>query len=213
MSGVVLADALRMLRETRDDRTIVVTTMGAAREWMALGPLHPLDFVLVPSSMGQASSLGLGLALARPDLRVVVVNGDGSLLMNLGSLVTIAAARPRNLVMVVAANGVYEVTGSQPTPGALAGVDFGAVAVGCGWEHVIPCDTQDAWHQALGSQEGTDGPVLVVLGTAAAPGGVGPRSPGKAAPRAAAFMSALASTRTSVDRDGNPPRSVPGDAA
>lgn len=192
MSGVHLAEALRALRDWRDDRTIIVTTMGAAREWMALGALHPLDFVLVPSSMGQASSLGLGLALARPDLRVIVVNGDGSLLMNLGTLVTIAAARPANLWMVVAVNGVYEVTGAQPTPGSLAGTDLATVARGCGWDHVITCTSQEAWHQALTWPSGTNGPRLTVLETAVTPGGVGPRSPGKAGPRAAAFGRAVA---------------------
>ncbi|MBL8961465.1 MAG: hypothetical protein JNJ98_16520 [Gemmatimonadetes bacterium] len=166
--------------------------MGAAREWMALGPLHPLDFVLVPSSMGQASSLGLGLALARPDLRVVVVNGDGSLLMNLGSLVTIAGERPPNLLMVVVANGVYEVTGGQPTPGVAAGVDLATVASGCGWKQVITCRTQDQWRQSLVAQQETNGPRLVVLETRANPGAAGPRSPGKAQLRAAAFTDAVA---------------------
>jgi thiamine pyrophosphate-dependent acetolactate synthase large subunit-like protein len=192
MSGVELSSAMRVLREWRDERTIVVTTMGAAREWMALGPLHELDFVLVPSSMGQASSLGLGLALARPDLRVVVVNGDGSLLMNLGTLVTIAAQRPTNLAMIVVANGVYEVTGAQPTPGAEARADIATVARGAGWDHVIPCATQDDWCQSLSGMWESHGPILVVLETAATPGGVGPRSPGKGAPRAAAFKEAVA---------------------
>lgn len=192
MSSVQLGEAMRTLRAWRDDRTIIVTTMGAAREWMALGPLHALDFVLVPSSMGQASSLGLGLALARPDLRVIVVNGDGSLLMNLGSLVTIAAARPRNFAMVVVANGVYEVTGAQPTPGSLAGADLATVARGCGWDHVIRCATQDEWRQSLTMAPGTDGPRLTILETQVTPGGVGPRSPGKAGPRAATFHQVLA---------------------
>lgn len=191
MSGVELMAAMRTLHGVRDHRTIVVTTMSAARDWMALGPLHPLDFVLVPSSMGQASSLGLGLALARPDLRVVVVNGDGSLLMNLGTLVTIAGQGPRNLTMVVCVNGVYEVTGGQPTPATAAGVDFGLIARGAGWEHVIPCRTQDDWRQALEGAAGSHGSRLVVLETELVPGGVGPRSPGPAPARAEAFRRAL----------------------
>lgn len=193
MSGINLSSAMRVLREWRDDRTIVVTTMGAAREWMALGPLHPLDFVFVPSSMGQASSLGLGLALARPDLRVVVVNGDGSLLMNLGSLVTIAAERPPNLMMVVAVNGVYEVTGGQPTPGVAAGVDLAAVAAASGWEHVIRCSAQEQWHQSLTKAVRTNGPRFVLLEAAQViSGGAGPRSPGMGGPRAVAFAEAVA---------------------
>ena len=67
-----------------------MTTMAAAREWQKLQK-QPLDFVLVPSSMGQATALGLGIALAQPEQKVIVCNGDGSMLMNLGSLVTITA--------------------------------------------------------------------------------------------------------------------------
>ena len=66
-----LRDALQALHAARRDDDVVVTTMGAAREWMALGT-HPLDLVLVPSSMSQATSVALGLALAQPRRRVIV---------------------------------------------------------------------------------------------------------------------------------------------
>lgn len=82
-------------------------------------------------SMGLASSIGLGLALARPDRRVVVLDGDGSLLMNLGSLATIARYRPANLVLVVWDNERYGTTGGQPTATA-SGTDLAAVARGAG---------------------------------------------------------------------------------
>ena len=78
-------------------------------------------------SMGLTSSIALGLALARPDRRVVAVDGDGSLLMNLGSLATIAACRPRKLVVVVMDNGEYATTGGQPTFTA-GGADLEAAA-------------------------------------------------------------------------------------
>ena len=94
--------------------------MSPARDWMTL-PQQPLDVVFVPSAMGHATSIGLGLALAQPDRRVIVCNGDGSMLMNLGSLVSIAGAGATNLVVLVFDNGVYEVTGSQPTPGSRPG--------------------------------------------------------------------------------------------
>ena len=71
--------------------------------------------------MGGASSLGLGLALARPDRRVIVFDGDGSLLMQLGSLATIAGAAPRNLVHFLFKNGVYHTSGAQGIPGGLVG--------------------------------------------------------------------------------------------
>lgn len=193
MSGarMSLRRALEALRDVRTGRDVIVTTMGAAREWMAMGPLHPQDFVMVPSSMGQATSLGLGLALARPDLRVTVVNGDGSMLMNLGSLVTIAALRPRNLVVMVGVNGAYEVTGAQPTPGVAAGTDLAAVARGCGIDAVHEFSALDAWIAALPEVLATPGPVFVQLDVEVVPGGAGPRSPGPAGERARAFMAAL----------------------
>jgi thiamine pyrophosphate-dependent acetolactate synthase large subunit-like protein len=78
-------------------------------------------------SMGLASSIGLGLAMARPDLRVFVLDGDGSLLMNLGSLATIGWVRPENLVIVVWDNGEYGTTGGQQTATA-HGADLEAAA-------------------------------------------------------------------------------------
>ena len=86
-SGMPLPEVLQILHEARRDE-VVVATMGSGREWSKFAP-HPLDLVYVPSSMGQATSVGLGIALAQPDRKVVVCNGDGSMLMNLGSLVTI----------------------------------------------------------------------------------------------------------------------------
>jgi sulfopyruvate decarboxylase subunit beta len=76
-------DALRAVHATRRDQDVVVTTMTPARDWMKL-PQHPLDMVLVPSAMSHATSMGLGIALAQTDRRVIVCNGDGSMLMNLG---------------------------------------------------------------------------------------------------------------------------------
>ena len=146
--------ALAVLRELRSAGDVVVTSMGSAREWMAMGPLDPLDFVFVPSSMGEAPSLGLGLALAQPARRVFACNGDGSTLMNLGALATISAAAPANLVLIVFDNGVYEVTGAQPTPGSALGrpdrrgVDFAAIARACGWPSVFRYRELDEWRDA-----------------------------------------------------------------
>jgi thiamine pyrophosphate-dependent acetolactate synthase large subunit-like protein len=78
-------------------------------------------------SMGLASSIGLGLAMARPDLRVFVLDGDGSLLMNLGSLATIGWVRPENLVVIVWDNAAYATTGGQDTATA-HGADLESVA-------------------------------------------------------------------------------------
>jgi thiamine pyrophosphate-dependent acetolactate synthase large subunit-like protein len=186
-----LGEAVRAVRDARGDGDVVVTTMGASREWMAMGLLHPRDFVLVPSSMGQATSVGLGLALAMPGRRIIVVNGDGSMLMNLGSLVTIAAQRPPNLLLVLCDNGAYEVTGAQPTPGVAAGTDLAAVARACGIADVRRYADADRWGADLPALLSGRGPIVAVLDVAVTPGGAGPRSPGPAAARARRFMDAL----------------------
>ena len=111
---IPLDDALAVIRDLRSDEDVVVTTMSSAKVWMDLGPAHPLDMVFVPSCMGHASSVALGIALAQPRRRVIVCNGDGSMLMSLGSLVTIAAESPPNLKIIIMDNGIYEVTGGQP---------------------------------------------------------------------------------------------------
>ena len=192
-----LREALAALRDARDEADVVVTSMGSAREWMALGPLHPLDFVFVPSSMGQAPSLGLGLALAQPDRRIVAVNGDGSMLMNLGALVTITAERPANLVVVVCDNGVYEVTGQQPTAGAGEartsgrGVDFPAMARACGFESVHRFTDAGQWASRARAVLDAAGPTFVSLEVEPVAGGVAPSSPGPAPARAREFMAAI----------------------
>jgi thiamine pyrophosphate-dependent acetolactate synthase large subunit-like protein len=192
-----LRGALAVLREQRASGDVVITSMGSAREWMAMGPLDPLDFVFVPSSMGQAPSLALGIALAQPSRRVYACNGDGSTLMNLGALATIGAEAPRNLVLVVFDNGVYEVTGAQPVPGSLpersgrSGVDFAEIARACGWTSVFRYRDLAEWRAAAAAAIGAAGPVFIVLEVAPVPGAVGPRSPGPTGERARKFSAAL----------------------
>ena len=198
--GMPLVGALRAVRAVRREGDVVISAMGAAREWMALGT-HPLDWVFVPSSMGQATALGLGLALAQPERRVIVLNGDGGMLMNLGSLVTIGSLAPANLVVLLLDNQVYEVTGAQPTPGAAAGrvggdeVDFAALARASGIGSVFRFTSLDAWVADLGRVFSAPGPTVAVLDVAPVPGARGPRSPGPAPERARAFIAALASRR------------------
>ncbi|MFC1984287.1 thiamine pyrophosphate-dependent enzyme [Chloroflexota bacterium] len=107
-------DALRVISQHRGDG-LVMSVMAAAWEWRHISTKPDLD---LPSggAMGKCSSVGLGLALARPDRKVIVLDGDGSLLMNLGSLVTIANMAPPNLVHFVFENSVYRITGGQPIP-------------------------------------------------------------------------------------------------
>lgn len=184
---IELYDALRPLRDRRRDADVVIATMAAARAWMELSS-HPLDFIFVPSSMSHATSFGLGIALAQPHRRVIVCNGDGSMLMNLGSLVTIAAQAPPNLVVIVLDNGVYEVTGAQPVPGR---VDFVGIARASGFRSMHHYSTMDGWANDAERVLNEPGPVFVLLDIAPVPGRPGPRSPGPAAERAQAFMRAL----------------------
>ena len=186
-----MREAVEILRDARGASDIVIPSMGSAREWLALGPLHDLDFVYVPSAMGHATSVGLGLALAQPDRRVIVLSGDGSLLMNLGSLVTISEQSPRNLVIVLFVNGVYEVTGAQSTP-QRGQVDYVAIARASGVASVFHWSSIDGLRTGIRKALGMAGPTLVVLDVVPIPGAVGPRSPGPTVARVEHFIKALA---------------------
>ncbi|MBP2030778.1 sulfopyruvate decarboxylase subunit beta [Methanohalophilus levihalophilus] len=99
-------------------------------------------------SMGLASSIGLGLALARPDKRVIAIDGDGSVLMNMGSLATIANQHPENYILVIIDNSSYGSTGSQPT--ATSGkTNLASVAKGAGIESVYDISNPDELKETL----------------------------------------------------------------
>jgi thiamine pyrophosphate-dependent acetolactate synthase large subunit-like protein len=91
---------------------------------------RPQNFYML-GSMGLAFPIALGVALAQPQRRVIALEGDGSLLMQLGCLATIASLKPKNLSLIVMDNGIYQITGAQPTPAA-ASSDIVAIAQGCG---------------------------------------------------------------------------------
>jgi thiamine pyrophosphate-dependent acetolactate synthase large subunit-like protein len=129
--------------------------------------------------------------LARPDRRIIVCNGDGSMLMNLGSLVTIAAAAPLNLTALVFDNGAYEVTGGQPVPGARS-LDFAGLARSSGFTSVFGFARIDEWRRSVRAVLDAPGPTFVVLDVAPVSGAPGPRSPGPAGERARRFIAALA---------------------
>ena len=112
-------------------------------------------------AMGSVSSVGLGLALARPDLRVIVLDGDGSLLMNLGSLTTISALRPMNLVHIVFDNRMYETTGGQATH-TRRGVNLANVARGAGIEQVREVSDLPAFLDAAREALSGPGPWFIV---------------------------------------------------
>ena len=150
-------EALQALARLRTDE-IVVATYQAAFDWMRIAP-HPLNYVSI-GAMGVASSHALGLALGRPDRKVIVLDGDGSLLMNLGTLVTIAGAAPRNLVHFVCENGCYEANGSHPLPNQ---VEFPAMARAAGIPHVFAFNDLATFTEALPGVLALDGPVFAAL--------------------------------------------------
>ncbi len=154
-------DALREIAAARGD-AICVPTMTAAPAWRALAP-GDLSVTCV-GFMGGASALGLGLALARPDRRVIVLDGDGSLLMQLGSLATVAGAAPRNFVHVVFKNGVYHTSGAQEIPGGPT-VDFVLMARAAGYRDAWAIDDLDDLRRRLPAILSAEGPVLVELST------------------------------------------------
>jgi thiamine pyrophosphate-dependent acetolactate synthase large subunit-like protein len=122
---VTRLEATRIIADAAGDAPIVAS-LGHPAYDLFVAADRPQNFYTW-GSMGVASSIGLGLALARPDRRVFVIDGDGALLMNLGSLATIGLVRPANLVLVVVDNEAYATTGGQATPTA-HGADLEAAA-------------------------------------------------------------------------------------
>jgi thiamine pyrophosphate-dependent acetolactate synthase large subunit-like protein len=166
-------EALEILAAHRGNH-IVITTMASVAIWPQFSDT-PLDFAYVPSSMGQAPALGLGLALAQPDRGVIVINGDGCMLMNLGSLVTIASY-PANLYLLIMDNGIYEVTGGQPTAGA-GHTDFAAMAKAAGIKRVYTFNMADAWRFRASEALSGKGPVVIWLEVEGKTGQKTPKAP------------------------------------
>lgn len=165
--GMPVVEALQVLAECCTGSQIVVTNQGSARIWPKLRN-RALDFHYNPSTMGGAIPLGLGLALAQPRREVVVVTGDGSLLMNLGSLVTVVSAGAANLTIVLLDNGMYEVTGGQRTP-ATRSTDYGGMAQAAGFESVWRYDQLTKWQAGAAAALQLPGPRFIELSVQPAP--------------------------------------------
>src|SRR5918912_608085 len=125
--------ALELIDAAFPDQPLVLTLGGTIREMLAVVGRKP-NHLYSLDAMGQPLAIGLGLALGlvdRSQHKVVVVEGDGSLLMGFSALASVGALKPRNLVLVVLDNGVYLATGGQPT--AAHDTDLVGVARACGW--------------------------------------------------------------------------------
>jgi thiamine pyrophosphate-dependent acetolactate synthase large subunit-like protein len=145
--------AAALLRERGD--LLTVTGLGAPAWDVTAAGDHPLNFPLW-GAMGGAAMIGLGLALAQPERPVLVITGDGEMLMGLGSLATIAVQRPANLGIAVLDNGRYGETGMQRTHTAY-GVDLAAIAAGCGFAASAVIDAMagvKGWRRRLHRHEG-----------------------------------------------------------
>lgn len=139
-------DAMQAIYD-RLERCVVVTIMGAvSAELQSLG--HRPNFFYLQHAMGLASSMGLGIALSRPELKVVVFDGDGSILMNLGSLTTLARYRPPNLVHVVFDNESLLSVGGFPTATA-TGSDIAGMAAAAGIPRTATIRSLDQFVQSF----------------------------------------------------------------
>lgn len=173
-AGLLRTEAVKVLAAARGDMLSLVT-MQAVAPWNACGQADDRNFN-VTGCMGSAASIALGLALARPDDRVLVLDGDGSLLMQLGSLVSVAGQQPPNLYHVVFENGVYETSGGQSVPGRQV-ADLGTIALACGYRHVEKFASQAQLAAGIGACLQRRGPVFVSLaitGPGAVAGGYPP---------------------------------------
>ena len=158
---IEMRDAMRAVVTHREGDVVLATetSIGAWQDVSEDDSLH-----LPIPSMSKGSSMALGVALARPDRRVIVWDGDGCLLMNLGSLVTIAGAAPANLYHIILDNGMYAMTGGQPLPNQ-GNVSFTEMAEAAGYVATYEFDDLEEWTVRIGEVLNEKGPVLIVMKT------------------------------------------------
>jgi thiamine pyrophosphate-dependent acetolactate synthase large subunit-like protein len=138
-------DGLKAIAPHFHDELVVTNIGGVRHEWQALRP-HPGNYHL--QNLGLTSSVAFGLALALPHRKVIAFDGDGSLLLNLGALATIANHKPRNLIHIVFDNECYESSRGAPT--ATAGLaDLAAIARGAGFAHAVTTASVSDFEQAF----------------------------------------------------------------
>ena len=157
-------DAVAAMLTSRGD-ALVVTGLGSPTWDVAATSESPLNFYLW-GAMGGAAMIGLGLALAQPSRRVIVITGDGELLMGLGSLATIGVARPSNLAIAVLDNERYGETGMQASHTA-RGVDLAAIATASGFPAAATIATGHELTSWLPTLHTAAGPVFGVIKVAA----------------------------------------------
>jgi thiamine pyrophosphate-dependent acetolactate synthase large subunit-like protein len=148
----------RLVAKLEHDEAVVAGIGNTNFDLWASGQ-RPQNFYML-GSMGLAVPIALGVALAQPQRRVIALEGDGSILMQLGALATVATLAPKNLIIVVMDNGLYQITGSQPTATAFK-ADIAAIARGAGLTQASWAADEADFEQLVGRALGMDGPFLI----------------------------------------------------
>jgi phosphonopyruvate decarboxylase len=156
---ITYEDACRVINESRGE-AVAVSTMTQTKHWNKASQEPDLD-IGISNGMSKASSVGFGIALGDPDRTVLCLDSDGSLLMNFGTLATIAGMAPMNFYHFVFNNGIYSVTGGQPLPAP--GVEYAKVAEACGYASAHRFEDIESFDTALPGILSSDGPVLIEI--------------------------------------------------
>jgi thiamine pyrophosphate-dependent acetolactate synthase large subunit-like protein len=147
------------LKQIESDDRIISANGFISRDLFSISDTRS-DFYMI-GSMGLASSIGLGIALKDPGKKVFVFDGDGNILMNLGSLTTIGTLKPKNLVHVVFDNSVHESTGSQPTNTNFVSVE--KIAKACNYNYTFTVKTKNNFEKVLRKIKKLKGPIMIVV--------------------------------------------------
>lgn len=161
---------MEIIQKRRGD-AVIVTVERASVAWPKISTMPTRD--VSPTVMGKGSSFALGVCLAQPDTKVIVFDGDGSLLMNLGTLTTVGNMKPKNLYHFVLENGMYATTGGQPIPGQNE-ISFSGMAEDAGYVNVYDFDDLEDFDGRIDEVLNADGPALICVKTTP-----NPRLPGQ----------------------------------
>jgi thiamine pyrophosphate-dependent acetolactate synthase large subunit-like protein len=147
----------RLVAKLKNDEAVIGGIGNTNFDLWAAGH-RPQNFYML-GSMGLAFPIALGVALAQPKRRIFALEGDGSLLMQMGCLSTIATLKPKNLCMIVMDNGIYQITGAQPTPAAVS--DIVAIATGCGLANSAWAADEEDFERLVDRALSAPGPTLI----------------------------------------------------
>ena len=147
------------LEQIEYEERIIAANGFISRDLFSISDTRPTFYMI--GSMGLASSIGLGIALKDPGKKVFVFDGDGNILMNLGSLTTIGSLKPKNLVHVVFDNSVHESTGSQPTNTNFVSIE--KIAKTCNYNHTFTTKTKNDFEKILRKIKKLNGPIMIVV--------------------------------------------------